>query len=98
MNLTTWLSELSAAWPRHEMSKLQLFEYRQELETWLLDVDQWRELKGLAKQRHVMFPSIAELQEIMHDVKRNTASGKNGKPVWETFIGPDGLVYARRPK
>jgi hypothetical protein len=98
MNLTGWLNELSAAWPRHEMSKLQLFEYRQELETWLLDVDQWRELKTLAKQRHLMFPSIAELQEIMHEVKRNTIAGKNGKPVWETFIGPDGLVYARRPK
>jgi L,D-peptidoglycan transpeptidase YkuD (ErfK/YbiS/YcfS/YnhG family) len=98
MNLTSWLSELAAAWPRHEMSKLQLFEYRQELETWMLDVDQWHELKKLAKQRHLLFPSISELQEIMHEVKRNTANGKNGARVWETFIGEDGLVYAKRSR
>jgi hypothetical protein len=98
MNLTTWINELAAAYPRFQLSKLQVFEYRQELESWMLDLDQWRDLKSLAKQRHVMFPSIAELQEIMQEVKRNTAAGKNGKPIWKTFIGEDGLVYARRPR
>jgi hypothetical protein len=98
MNLTSWINELGAAYPQHDLSRLQVFEYRQELETWSLDSEEWRELKSLARRRYSFFPSISELEEIMHEVKRNSAAGKNGKHVWETFIGPDGLVWARRSK
>jgi hypothetical protein len=98
MNLTSWLNELAAAYPQHDLTKLQIFEYRQELETWSLDPEEWLELKSLARRRHLFFPSIGELEEIMHEVKRNTAAGKNGGPIWETFQGEDGLVYARRSK
>jgi len=98
LNLTKWLNELAASYPQHDLSKLQVFEYRQELETWALDPEHWLEVKSLARRRFTFFPSILELEEIMHEVKRNQAAGENGKQVWETFIGEDGLVYARRPK
>jgi hypothetical protein len=98
MNLSGWLNELAAAYPRHDLTKLQVFEYRQELETWSLASEEWLEVKSLARRRYTFFPSIGELEELMHEVKRNTATGKNCKPVWDTFIGEDGLVYARRPR
>jgi hypothetical protein len=98
MNLTGWLNELAAAYPQHDLTKLQVFEYRQELETWSIGPEKWLEIKSLARRRYTFFPSIGELEELMHEVKRNTAAGKNGKAIWETFIGPDGLVYARRPR
>jgi hypothetical protein len=96
MNLTGWLNELSAAYPQHDLTKLQVFEYRQELETWSLEAEEWLEVKSLARRRFTFFPSIGELEELMHEIKRNKAAGRNGKAVWESFIGPDGLVYARR--
>jgi len=98
MNLTGWLNELAVSYPQHDLTKLQVFEYRQEIETWSLDPEQWIEVKSLARRRFTFFPSISELQEIMQEVKRNAAAGKNGKAIWKTFIGEDGLVYARRPK
>jgi hypothetical protein len=95
MNLTRWLDGLGQAF-HHEASPLESFEYLQELRTWSLTDDEWIELKSLAKRRQQFFPRISELEELMHEVKRNEAAGKNDKPAWKTFVGPDGLVYARR--
>src|SRR5262245_15126243 len=97
MNLTTWLNELSASYPQHDLTKLQIFEYRQELENWSLDPEQWIEVKSLARRRYTFFPSIAELEEIMHEVKRQAAASRSSRgPDFELFTGADGLRYARR--
>jgi hypothetical protein len=93
MNLTSWLNELAAAYPRHEMTKVQLFEYRQELETWPLSLDEWRELKVLAKQRHVMFPSIAELGDIMREVKSRNRPVRN--PAFRIWKDNEGRCWAQ---
>jgi hypothetical protein len=98
MNLTDWLNALAASYPHFKLTPLQVAEYREAFRSWPLASDEWQQLKTLARERYSkFFPSIGELEELMHEVKRNKAAGRNGKAVWETFIGPDGLVYARRP-
>jgi hypothetical protein len=96
MNLDKWLDGLAESL-HYKPTRLESFEYLQELRTWSLTDDEWLELKSLAKRRQQFFPRISELQEIMHEVKRQAVAGKPHGRVWETFIGPDGLVYARRP-
>jgi hypothetical protein len=97
MNLEKWLDGLAESL-HHKPTKLESFEYLQELRTWSLSDDEWLELKSLAKRRQQFFPRIAELEELMHEVKRQTISGKPNDRVWETFQGEDGRCYARRPQ
>jgi hypothetical protein len=97
MNLDKWLDGLAESL-HHKPTKLESFEYLQELRTWLLTDDEWIELKSLAKRRQQFFPRISELEELMHEVKRQTVSGKPNDRCWETFQGEDGRCYARRPQ
>jgi hypothetical protein len=97
MNLTKWLDGLGAA-VQHKLTPLETFEYKQALEGWPLTDDEWLELKSLAKRRQQFFPRIAELEELMHEVKRHSVQRKADRPVWETLHPADGLCYARRPQ
>jgi hypothetical protein len=97
MNLTKWLEALAASYPNYKITKLQIFEYKQELDTWIMKDEQWLQLKSAARRRHVFFPTIAELQEIMLEVRRGAAVFKPGStPDFETWLGEDGKWYARR--
>lgn len=97
MKPATWLKALAASYPRYEMSDLQADEYLLELRKWSLTDDEWISVRSLAKRRYTFFPTYAELDEIMHEVKRNERVNTSATPCWETYTGADGRVYARRP-
>jgi hypothetical protein len=97
MNVASWLDGLAAAY-RRQMTKLETFEYLQEIKTWNMSDDAWLSVKSLAKRRHE-FPTVAELEVIGQEVRRQGFVGKPGEqPCWETVHPPDGLCYARRPR
>jgi hypothetical protein len=98
MNLKGWLDGLAEAF-NHKPTKLESFEYLQELKTWVLTDDQWLEVKSLAKRRHDFFPRLSELLEISQQVRRDRVPvNGNGAVAFELFTHDDGRRYARRPK
>jgi hypothetical protein len=100
MNIPNWLNSLANSYPNYKLTKLQIYEYHQELDPWVLTDEQWLDLKSLVRRRHTFFPSIAELEEIRDEIRRGilAVSKPPTGPVWETWLGDDGKWYARRPQ
>jgi|SRR5262245_43355397 len=94
MNLVRWLDSLAAVF-RHKLLPLEAKEYVDELNSWKISDDDWIEIKQTARRRLTFFPSLLELEEIRNEVKR-TSSTKNSLPWIGTFVGEDGVVYAKR--
>ena len=98
MNVASWLDGLAAAY-RRQMTKLETFEYLQEIKTWNMSDEAWLSVKSLAKRRHEFFPTVAELEVLVQEVRRQGSVGKLGdQPCWETLHPGDGKCYARRPQ
>lgn len=94
MKPEVWLKALGAAYEKS--IREDMFEaYLEELRGWILTDDEWISIRSIAKRRHTFFPAIAELHEIMREVRRDIAtSSSNGDSVFETWLGGDGKWYA----
>jgi hypothetical protein len=68
MDLIAWLEDLAAAY-RIEPSEMTTRRYLRSLESWQLNGEQWEQLSDRAVLRFPRFPSIAELYDIVCELK-----------------------------
>ena len=78
MDLIAWLEDLASAY-RIEPSEMTTRRYLKSLERWRLDSQQWEQLSDYAVLRFSRFPSIAELYEIVCEIKRQAAVKANSE-------------------
>jgi hypothetical protein len=78
MDLIAWLEDLASAY-RIEPSEMTTRRYLKSLERWRLDSRQWEQLSDCAVLRFYRFPSIAELYEIVCEIKRQAAIKANSE-------------------
>lgn len=78
MDLIAWLEDLTSAY-RLEPSEMTTRRYLKSLERWRPDSRQWEQFSDYAVLRFSRFPSIAELYEIVCEVKRQAAIKENSE-------------------
>ena len=78
MDLIAWLEELASAY-RIEPSEMTTRRYLKSLELWRLDSKQLEQLSDYAVLRFSRFPNIAELYEIVGEIKRQAAIKANSE-------------------
>lgn len=78
MDLIAWLEDLAAAY-RIEPSEMTTRRYLKSLERWPLDSRQWEQLSEYAVLQFSRFPSIADLHEIVVEIKRQAAIKANSE-------------------
>ncbi|MGD0310426.1 MAG: hypothetical protein ABSC02_14210 [Acidobacteriota bacterium] len=78
MDLIAWREDLASAY-KIEPSEVTTRRYLKSLERWRLDSRQWEQLSDYAVLRFSRFPSIAELYEIVCEIRRQAAIKANSE-------------------
>jgi len=77
-DLIAWLEDLAAAY-RIEPSEMTARRYLKSLECWQLNPEQWEQLSDRAVLRYPRFPSIAELYDIVCELKHQAQIKANSE-------------------